>query len=146
MIPIVPQSKTPRWVVLLLDLLFSTLALAFAYLIRFDIKADKELIAKEWEILSKSLALYILIKLVVYGYFKIHKGLVRHTSTDDLKRIFFACSISSILFFVFGMIRKNFIDGYYLFPQTVLLVEYLASFMFLIGARFTVKLLYLESI
>ena len=71
---------------------------------------------------------------------------MRHTSTDDLKRIFFAVTLSSCSFLVLGLLRKNFLDGYYLFPLSVLMVEYLASFAFLIGARFTVKLLYLESI
>lgn len=146
MILIVPQSKTPRWVVMLLDVFFSFLALGFAYLIRFDIKAEMEVISAEWAILWKALPIYFLVKLLSYNYFKIHKGLVRHTSTDDLKRIFFAVTLSSLLFLVLGLVRKTFLDGYYLFPLSVLLVEYLASFVFLIGSRFTVKLMYLESI
>ena len=146
MILIVPQSNTPRWVVMVLDLFFSALALVFAYVVRFDIKADESIISAEWNILWKSLPIYFLVKLMCYGYFKIHKGLVRHTSTDDLKRIFLASTLSSLIFLILGLCRKTFLDGYYLFPLSVLLVEYLASFVFLIGARFTVKLLYLESI
>ena len=44
------KANTPRWVIILMDLFLSFLALAFAYLIRFDLKADKALIEKEWAI------------------------------------------------------------------------------------------------
>jgi hypothetical protein len=67
------KANTPRWVIILMDLFLSFIALAFAYLIRFDLKADKALIEKEWAILSKSILLYFAIKLVVFYFFKIHK-------------------------------------------------------------------------
>lgn len=143
---LLPKSNTPRWVVIVLDLFLSLVALFFAYAIRFDLKAEAEVIKREWSILSKSILVYFAIKFIVFYAFKIHKGLVRHTSTEDLRRIFFASIISSGLFFVLGLIRNNFIDGYYLFPSSVLMIEFLASFMLLLGLRFAIKLIYLESI
>src|SRR5574343_520864 len=129
------KANTPRWVIILMDLFLSFIALAFAYLIRFDLKADKALIEKEWAILSKSILLYFGVKLVVFYIFKIHKGLVRYTSTEDIRRIF-----------IFGIIRYNYFDGSYLFPTSVLIMEFLACFFLMVGSRFIVKLLYLESI
>lgn len=146
MFPIVPQNSTPRWVIIIVDLVLSALSLAFAYAIRFDIKAQDSGLAEEWEILSKSLPIFFLTKFLVFYFFKIHKGLIRHTSTEDLKRIFMASSLSSLLFLLFGFLRFYFVDSYYLFPSSVLILEYLSSFFFLIGVRFTVKMLYLESI
>lgn len=140
------KANTPRWVIILMDLFLSFIALAFAYLIRFDLKADKALIEKEWAILSKSILLYFLIKLVVFYFFKIHKGLVRYTSTEDIRRIFIAVATSSVLYFIFGIIRFNYFDGSYLFPTSVLIMEFLACFFLMVGSRFIVKLLYLESI
>ena len=140
------KANTPRWVIILLDLFLSFLALAFAYLIRFDLKADKALIEKEWAILSKSILLYFGVKLVVFYFFKIHKGLVRYTSTEDIRRIFIAVATSSVLYFIFGIIRYNYFDGSYLFPTSVLIMEFLACFFLMVGSRFIVKLLYLESI
>lgn len=141
-----PQNNTPRWVIILTDLILSAVALGFAYLIRFDLRADEHMIRQEWMILSRSLFLFFAVKGIVFYVFSIHKGLIRHTSTDDMKRIFFAVFFSSVLFVAFGLIRKFFFDGYFLFPTSVLLIEFLASFVLLIGARFTVKLLYLETI
>lgn len=143
---LLPKSNTPRSVIIVLDILMSLVALFFAYLIRFDLKANEELIKMEWEILSKSIGVFILVKLVVFYLFKIHKGLVRHTSTEDMRRIISATFLSSVLFVVFGLIRYYMFDGYYLFPSSVLLVEFLASTVLLLGSRFAIKLIYLESI
>lgn len=143
---ILSKSNTPRWVISLLDLFISLFSLAFAYLIRFDLKANENLISSEWEILSKSLPVYIIVKWIVFNLFQVHKGLVRHTSTEDLKRIFYAISTSSILFLIFGIIRWKYLDGYFLFPSSVLVMEFLVSFFLIIAMRFSVKLIYLESI
>jgi len=143
---LLPKNNTPRWIIILIDLFLSLSGLFFAYLIRFDLKADASLIKEEWAILSKSIFIFLLVKFFVFHSFKIHKGLVRHTSTEDLRRIFFASVSASITFLILGFIRNSFFDGYYLFPMSVLLMEFLASFIFISGLRFGVKLFYLESI
>ena len=86
------------------------------------------------------------MKFLVFYLLKIHKGLVRHTSTEDLRRIFFASLVSSLIFVVLGIIRDVFIDGYYLFPTSVLIIEFLASFILITGLRFVIKLYFLETI
>lgn len=131
--------------VVLLDLIIHLSALAFAYLIRFDLKADFSLIQTEWEILSKSLWFFVLVKLLVFSLFQIHKGLVRYTSTEDLKRIFLAELSCSILFLLAGLVRFHQLDGFFLFPMSVLVMEFLASVTFIVGGRFAIKLLYLET-
>jgi FlaA1/EpsC-like NDP-sugar epimerase len=140
------KKNTPRWVIIMLDVLIHLFVLFFAYLIRFDLKADFSLIQTEWAILSKSLWFFILVKIVVFGVFQIHQGLVRYSSTDDFKRILFAEAISSILFIIGGLIRFYFLDHYYLFPNSVLIMEFIFSTAFVISARLVVKLLYLEYI
>lgn len=143
---LIPKTNTPRWVIIIIDLLLSLFALFVAYLIRFDIKTEEYIIAEEWAILSKSIFIFIGVKYILFYFFKIHKGLVRHTSTEDLRRIMSATFLSSIVFAILGYLRFKFYDGYYLFPKSVLVVEFLASSMFLIGSRFLVKIIYLESI
>jgi len=136
----------PRWAIIIIDQFLSFAALIFAYLIRFDLKADRALIEKEWMILSKTIWVYFAVKILVFYFFKIHKGLIRHTSFEDIRRIFLAVLTSSIIFVILGLTRAYFLDQFFLFPTTVLIMEMIFSFVFLIGARFTIKLLYLESI
>ncbi len=140
------QASTPRWVIVLMDLVISFIALTFAYLIRFDLKADPELIRQEWQVLSKSIGIYFLVKLLVFLAFKIQKGIVRHTSTEDLKRILLATTTCSLIFFGLGLLRYYFVDEYFLFPTSVLIIEFLMGLLLMIGSRFFIKLLYLESI
>ena len=140
------RARTPRWVIVVLDLFISLFALTLAYLIRFDLKADANTIENEWSVLSKSLFLFFALKFIVFYLFKIHKGLVRHTSTEDLKRIFYALTTCSLLFLIFGIIRYTYFDGSFLFPMSVLIVEYISSLLILVGSRFLVKLFYLETI
>ena len=138
------KKNTPRWVIVVFDLLIHLFALFFAYLIRFDLKADFSLIETEWAILSKSLWYFIVVKLLVFAFFQIHQGLVRYTSTGDFKRILVAEISASLLFVVGSFIRYYQIDGIYLFPNSVLLMELIFSSAFIIAGRFVVKLLYLE--
>ncbi len=140
------QASTPRWVIVLMDLVISFIALTFAYLIRFDLKADPELIRQEWQVLSKSIGIYFLVKLLVFLAFKIQKGIVRHTSTEDLKRILLATTTCSLIFLGLGLLRYYFLDEYFLFPTSVLIIEFLMGLLLMIGSRFFIKLLYLESI
>jgi FlaA1/EpsC-like NDP-sugar epimerase len=138
------RARTPRWVIIVIDLLLAAFALGFAYLIRFDLKADISLIKNEWMILSKSIWFYFIVKFGIFYLYKIHKGLVRYTSTEDLKRIFLAVLNCSFIFLISGYIRYKFLDGYFLFPMSVLILEFLAGFAFTVGCRFIMKLLYLE--
>jgi len=139
------QRHTPRWLVIVLDLGVNFAALIFAYLIRFDLKADYAVIEHELNTLSKSIGFYFLVKYIVFYLFKIHKGLIRHTSTEDLRRIFLAVFTCTLIFVVASFFRFHFVDDLYLFPMSIIILEFLASFAFVVGSRFIVKLIYLEA-
>ncbi|WP_107038240.1 polysaccharide biosynthesis protein [Brumimicrobium mesophilum] len=137
-------DNTPRWVVIILDIFIALLALGLAYLIRFDFYTDSKNLAKEWDYIKYSLPFILLLKPVVFYFFKIHKGLVRHTSLEDVKRIFFALLSYSLIISFAGAIRYFFIDGQYILPISIIVVEFLASLLLMIGLRFTVKIIYFE--
>ena len=140
------KSRTPRWIIIVVDLLINLFALLFAYVIRFDLDSQSVLIQEEWDKFSNYVWLFIAVKFLVFYSFQIHKGLIRHTSTQDLNRIFFAVSTCSLMYLSFGVVRYYFIDGYYFMPTSVVIVEFLASFSFTVGSRFVIKLIYLESL
>ena len=43
------ESRTPRWIIILVDLFINLFALLFAYVIRFDLDRQSELIQEEWD-------------------------------------------------------------------------------------------------
>lgn len=137
-------DNTPRWIVMLMDIIIAFLALTLAYFIRFDFYTDSATVVKEWNYLKVVLPFVILLKPVVFYIFKIHKGLVRHTSLEDVKRIFFALLTYSLILSIFGILRFFFYDGRFILPTSIIIVEFLASLLFMIGFRFTFKILYFE--
>lgn len=140
------QARTPRWIVVLIDLSIAFFSLGLSYLIRFDLNANFEVLHDEWNQTSWSIFFYFAIKFIVYFIFGIHKGLIRHTSMQDLKRIFKANATCSLLFLLIGLIRAFGFQSSYMFPNSILIMEFLFSLIFVLGSRFAIKLLYLESI
>lgn len=141
-----PKERTPRWMIMCIDLLMSLVALLLAYSVRFEVYDNAYVIQKEFEVLKVSLVFILLIKLFAFYLFKIHKSIIRHTSFDDIKRIFFALLTTSVLLYIGGMVRFHFYDTKYLIPTSVLLVEFLTSMLLLVGYRLAIKVYYLETI
>jgi len=139
------MGSIPRWVIMIIDLILFLFALAMAYLMRFEVYRNIEIVIYEWGYLSKALPFLILIKFLVFSFFKIHKGVIRHTSFEDVRRIFFAILTTSILFAIGGVIRYHFLDGRYLIPTSVLFMEFFTSLLLMIGIRLLVKVYYTES-
>jgi FlaA1/EpsC-like NDP-sugar epimerase len=142
---LLPLGSTPRWVVMLIDLFLFLIALSMAYLMRFEVYRNFSIVEYEWNYLSKALPFLILIKFTVFYYFKIHRGVIRFTSFEDVRRIFFAILTTSILFAIGGLIRHYFFDGRYLIPTSVLFMEFFTSLLLTIGIRLLVKVYYTES-
>lgn len=140
-----PEIRTPRWVIIILDLLVFLFALGTAYLMRFEVYSNTRIIEYEFNHLLKSLPFLILIKLIVFYLYKIHNGLIRYTSFEDIRRLFFAVATTSIAFFLAGLIRAEFFDGRYMIPTSVLFMEFFTSLLFLIGLRFAIKVYYYET-
>ncbi|WP_343603936.1 nucleoside-diphosphate sugar epimerase/dehydratase [Fluviicola sp.] len=136
----------PRWVIVCIDLVISAVSLLIAYLIRFDIKADAEMWYSELTIVRYSVIVFFLVRLIVFLSFGIQKGIVRHTSTSDFKRLFLAITTTSVIFVLIGAVRYYWIDNYYLFPISIIIIEYVFCFFLMAVSRFVVKLLYLESV
>ena len=140
------KSRTPRWIILFLDLGISLFSLFFAYIIRLDLITSKSDLYSEFSKLPESILIFFGVKLLIFYFFEIHKGLVRHTSIEDLKRIFYALSACSLLYITFGLIRYFYVDRLFLFPFGIIIVEFTISLILLVGTRFVVKLLYLKTI
>ncbi|MFM7388756.1 MAG: polysaccharide biosynthesis protein [Bacteroidota bacterium] len=140
------KSATPRWIIVIVDLFLSVLALGWAYFIRFDMDTNLKAMKNEWIYNWKEFLVFLVIKFAVFYLFKIHLGLVRFTSTQDLKRLLSASLACTMVFIVISAVRSLIFDTTYLFPSSILLMEFVFSLLFLTGSRFTLKLWYLESI
>lgn len=139
-----PKQNVPKWLVFLIDIFISLVALLTAYLIRFD-STDLPL-AEELHILTVGLPFFILIRGGCFFSFKTHQGIVRHTSTEDIKRIAFSVTLGTALLVLVSVIKYTWWDDFFLFPTSIILVEYFVCIFLLLVFRFTIKVLYAEQL
>ncbi len=131
----------PRWMILVIDSVLCVLALMAAYQLRFNFQVPEY----EYALLWPMLPIFVLVRAGSLGLARIHKGLVKHTSTEDARRIFLTVLAGSVLFGVFSAVRYYLIDGIYFLPRTVIIIDFMATAMLLISSRIAVKLLYLRA-
>ena len=127
----------PRWMIFILDLSISAFSLVLAYLLRFNFDygsiSTSELIT--------SLELLTAFNVVVFFVVRTYAGIIRFTSIQDTYRILL------VVFLVnFGCLITNIAFDRYanqqLIPYSVILINALASFLFLNSYRIGVKFIY----
>ena len=140
------KTATPRWIIILIDLIVSIFSLGLAYFIRFDLNTNLYAMKNEWIEHWPEFITYLCIKGLIFYLFGIHKGLVRYTSIQDSQRILKANLSATLIFIIISAIRANAWNTTYLFPSSIILMEFIISLMFLIGSRFVIKLWYIETV
>ncbi len=140
------RTATPRWIIIVIDLVISVFSLVLAYFIRFDLNTNLYAMKNEWLQHWPEFIMYLCIKGVIFFLFGIHKGLVRYTSTQDSQRILKANLSATLIFIIISALRATIWDTTYLFPSSIILMEFMISLMFLIGSRFAIKLWYIETV
>jgi len=131
----------PRWGILLIDVVLCLLALAAAYLLRFNFQVP----AVEVDLLLPVLPLFIGVRLGSFLLAGLPRMMVRHTNTDDAKRIFLTVLAGTLAFLAIGAARYFLFDGYYFLPTSVIVIDFMATAMALIVVRIGFKLLHLRS-
>jgi FlaA1/EpsC-like NDP-sugar epimerase len=131
----------PRWMILVIDLGLCLLALLAAYQLRFNFHVPPH----EYALLGPVLPVFVLVRLVSFWGMRIHRQQVKHTSTEDARRIFLTVLGGSAVIGVLGLLRFAFWDGLFLLPTSVLIIDFLGSAMLLIASRIAVKLYHLRN-
>ncbi len=128
----------PHWVIFIIDLVVSLFALGIAYLIRYNFHFDSINIAE----LSRNLLLFAVINSIVFYFGGIHKGIVRYTSAQDSLRILVTLLIAGGFFFVVNLVLMA-TGAEPLMRNTVLIINFMASFIMLVVYRMAVKYFFL---
>lgn len=130
----------PRWGVLFIDLVLCLMALAVAYLLRFNFNVPPH----EVDLLLPVLPIFLGIRLASFLIAGTHRLMVRHTNTDDARLLFITAVGGSMVLAVASLVRFYFVDGLYILPRAVIIIDFLATAMLLIGVRIAFKLRYLS--
>lgn len=133
------EKNAPRWIIFSIDLVTVLLALALAYLLRFNFSIPKN----EYLDFPIIFTVVLVTKIAVFFVFKPFAGVIRHSSLNDLMRIFLSVAVSSIFFACINVVAY-FLDEKFFIPYSVIVIDALLT-MFMMGAlRITVKIVYQE--
>ena len=128
----------PRWSIFILDVACFAISLLAAYLIKynFDITYLKHF--------EYSLLLMLPINIVMLYLFKPYAGVIRYTSMEDAKRVFFFNTVVSFLFLLVSLVCK--FQGYYdiAIPNGVLFIYFFSSNFSMLLYRVIIKTTYQE--
>ncbi len=130
----------PRWGVLVIDLCLCLVALSVAYLLRFNFQVPP----REVTLLLPVLPVFLLVRGISFLVAGTPRLMVRHTNTDDARRIFLTVLGGTVALGVLSFFRFHFVDGLYLLPRAVIIIDFLATAMLLIAVRIGFKLVYLR--
>lgn len=136
-----PTRYAPRWIVALVDMGVASVAVLIGVLVRFEFAVP----AHEWVVWWRFLPFFAAVRMGVAAAFNLEAGILRHTGTEDARRVFWAVSTGTAAFIALNAVRFAAIDGRFFIPFSVLAVEWLGTLVGLIGLRLGVKWLYLQT-
>ncbi len=137
-IKLVTRQNTPRWVVLIIDLIISAISFSFAciltdvFLKSIDISISQYL---------TPLGLVLTVRLIAFRITRSYTGIVRYTSTQDAVRIFLALAISTSILLT-GELIFEFNSNFMYINPAVVIIDALIAIFALTGFRIAFKLLY----
>jgi FlaA1/EpsC-like NDP-sugar epimerase len=127
------QLKNPRlYFVILCDLLIFIIALIAAYLFRFEFILD----AGEMHNIKTLLLWIVPLKLAVFIFFGMYKGMWRYTSLNDLWQLAKACFLSSLLILAVILYVTRF-EGY---SRAVFIIDGILTFLLSGSLRLSIRL------
>lgn len=119
-----------RLLVILSHVLIAGLCYYFGFLLRFDGKIPP----REFGIFLTTLPLAVLFKFLSLLYFRLHQGLWRYASLDDLLLLLKACTLSTTAF----IIAVIFTYGHG-FPRSVFVIDWILSLLAFGGIRLSYR-------
>ena len=139
-IKLVTRNNTPRWVVLIIDLIISGMSFGFACLLTQVFIKSLELQLFNF---LRPLLIILFVRLIAFRITRSYTGIVRYTSTQDAVRIFLAIALSTAILLT-GELIFEFISIYPLIDPALIIIDGLISISALTGFRIVFKLLYNE--
>jgi FlaA1/EpsC-like NDP-sugar epimerase len=124
----------PRWIIILIDISILAISTFSGFLLRFNF---------HWEEISQflpftAIGTNVLCGLVALMITKSYAGIVRYTGIQDGIRIFYTSALNLVLAVMVNLLYYyNYAKN--LIPFSVLLISFLASFLFLFYYRLIVK-------
>lgn len=124
----------PRWVIIVIDLFIIGFSTVLGYLLRFNFDGPEILTHNFFH----GVILNVCVSLVAIFTTRNYRGIVRYTGLQDGVRIFYTLILN--LAFIIGInLYHNYNSVENIIPYSVVLISFLASFLFLFNYRLLIK-------
>jgi len=127
----------PRWVIIVIDLLVIIISTYLGFLLRFNFNLEEALYFHPGYAILLTAGSGLFAILITKSY----AGIVRYTGVDDGMRIMYASLLSLTVGTLINLVFY-YNEGRNLVPFSVLLITFLASFLFLFYYRLLVKIIF----
>ena len=133
------RKNIPRWLIFSIDSLIVVYSIVLAYMVRFDFHIP----SLEMSRLPLVFMAIFSIRILSFLIGKSYAGIIQYSSTEDTVRI--------LIIVFFGSLTQGFInlvsysmEGYYIIPFSIILIESITLVFSMISFRVLVKMAYLE--
>ena len=120
------------FLILCLDIVLLCAAWYCAHLLRFNFEIPLETSV----LLTHSLPLIVLIKLVIFYFFDLYRGMWRYTSVSDFFDVFKAAGLSSLIIVTVFLFSQRFAS----FSRSVFVIDWGLTVFFIVGIRGCIRL------
>jgi len=133
-------KNTPRVVILIIDMFIVIASVVLAYLLRFNFSIPEV----EIEAFPKVLGYIVLVRLLSFLIGRTYVGIIKYTSTEDVIRIFLVVFSGSLIFVLTNLITFYAINGLFLIPFSIIIIDFISTVLILTAFRMVVKVAYME--
>ncbi len=134
------RQNTPRWLIFLIDLFIVSCSVMLAYLLRFNFSIP----GSELKTLPKVFGCILIIRTGSFIIARSYAGIIRYTSTSDALRVVITVFSGSAIFAMINLVTYFFINKFFLFPFSIIIIDFLITCMAMITFRMVVKIAFLE--
>ena len=127
----------PRWVIIVIDIAFIAFSALLGYCLRFNFNIN-DIINIHF---LNGVILYTSCGLISIVVTSSYKGIIRYTGVQDGVRIFYMLILNVALVTLVNFVFR-FRSTFHLIPYSVILISFLASFLFLFNYRLLVKYIF----
>jgi len=136
------KQNIPRWLIFVIDISVVVFSIILAYLLRFNFHIPESEIA-QWPVVFTFM---IGIRVLSFLTSKTYAGIIRYTSTEDTARIFIVILTGSLIFMTSNVLSYYFINGKFVVPFSIIIIEFLTVLFGMVTFRILVKISYLQMI
>ncbi len=134
------RRNTPRWIIFSIDTGICFVSISLAYLLRFNFRIPYNVYSTLYFVIP----FVVSVRALSFIISRTYAGIVRYTGTKDAERIFIVILAGTLFFIIADFINYFFINGTFIIPHSIIVIDFLATVFAMTALRLLVKTLFLE--